>query len=264
MPYSGFWRRAAALVIDNFVLILPLIGLAYYVHPILGVVLILGYGAYFESSDRQATPGKVACGIVVCGVGGERISFQRALGRQVLKLLGNVLSVLTWIVFFLPAMFTERRQGLHDLIVSTVVRRHADRGIPDIAVALIGGLLPAVFIGGMFAGIAVPAYQDYALRSRVVAAIGAIEPYQKAVEGYFATNSKLPRSLQELDLPMPAAPEVKSFSLREGRIILEPSGMSPPGVLILTPKANGKALEWTCASDGLRPAMVPARCRAPD
>jgi uncharacterized RDD family membrane protein YckC len=262
-PYAGFWRRAAALVIDNLVLLLPLIVLSYYVHPLLGLALILAYGAYFEASERRATPGKIACGIVVTGIGGERISFQRALGRQVLKLLGNVLSVLTWLVFFLPVMFTERHQGLHDMIVSTVVRRQPGRGIPDIAVAIIGGFIPVAFVAAVFAAIAYPAYQDYVLRSRVAAALVALEPYQRAVEGYFAANRKLPRSIQEIGLAMPAAPEVKSFAMRDGRIIMEPSGISPTGVLILTPKVNGNALEWTCASDGLWPAMVPARCRCP-
>ncbi|MGZ5032819.1 MAG: RDD family protein [Usitatibacter sp.] len=262
-PYSGFWRRAAALVIDNFVLLLPLIALSYYVHPLLGVALILAYGAYFEASERRATPGKIACGIVVTGLEGERISFPRALGRQVLKLLGNALSAITWLVFFLPAMFTRRHQGLHDLIVSTVVRRQPGRGIPDIAVAILGGLLPAVFFVGLLAGIAVPAYQDYVLRSRVGVALGAMEPYQRAVEGYFAAHQNLPRSIQELGLGMPTAPEVKSFAMRDGRIIMEPSGFRPTGVLILTPKVDGKAIEWMCGSDGLRPAMVPARCRAP-
>lgn len=262
-PYSGFWRRAAALVIDNFVLLLPLIAFSYYVHPLLGVALVLAYGAYFEASERRATPGKIACGIVVTGLEGERISFPRALGRQVLKLLGNALSVVTWLVFFLPAMFTQRHQGLHDLIVSTVVRRQPGRGIPDIAVAILGGLFPALFFVGLLAAIAVPAYQDYVLRSRVGVALGAMEPYQRAVEGYFAAHQNLPRSIQELGLGMPTAPEVKSFAMRDGRIIMEPSGFSPTGVLILTPKADGKAIEWTCTHDGLRPAMMPARCRAP-
>jgi uncharacterized RDD family membrane protein YckC/type II secretory pathway pseudopilin PulG len=262
-PYSGFWRRAAALVIDAFVLLLPLIALSYYVHPLLGLVLILAYGSYFEGGERRATPGKIACGIVVTGIQGERISFPRALGRQVLKLLGNALIVITWLAFFLPAMFTERRQGLHDMIASTVVRRQPGSGIPEVAVAVIGGLIPVALVVGAFVAIAVPAYQDYVLRSRVAAALAALEPYQRAVEGYFAANRKLPRSIQEIGLAMPAANEVKSFAMRDGRIIMEPSGISPTGVLILTPKANGKALEWTCASDGLWPAMVPARCRGP-
>lgn len=261
-PYSGFWRRAAAVVIDASVLLLPLIALSYYVHPLLGLVLILAYGAYFEASERRATPGKIACGIVVTGIEGERISLPRALGRQGLKLLGHALMVITWLAFFLPAMFTERRQGLHDMIVSTLVRRQPGRGIPDAAVAVIVGLIPVVVVAA-FVAIAIPAYQDYVLRSRVAAALAALEPYQRAVEGYFAAHQKLPRSIQEIGLAMPAANEVKSFAMRDGRIIMEPSGISPSGVLILTPKANGNALEWKCASDGLWPAMVPARCRGP-
>jgi uncharacterized RDD family membrane protein YckC/Tfp pilus assembly protein PilE len=261
--YSGFWRRAAALVIDNFVLLLPLIALAYFVHPFLGLVLVLAYGAYFESSERRATPGKIACGILVTGLEGERITLARAFGRQVLKLLGNLLSVVTWLVFFVPAAFTKRHQGLHDLIAGTLVRREAGRGIPGWAVGILGGLLPAAFLVGVMAGIAVPAYQDYVVRAHVAEALTAVEPYQRAVEAYFAASKALPRSVRDLGLAVPAAPAVKSFAMRDGRIILEPAAMPIPGVLILAPKANGNILEWTCSADGLRPAMLPARCRAP-
>lgn len=260
-PYAGFWRRVAAVVIDNVVLIIPLMVVAYYVHAVLGLLLVLLYGAYYESSEKRATLGKMACGIYVTGVDGERIGFGRALGRQVLKLLGNALSVLTWLIFFLPVMFTQKHQGLHDMAVKTVVRREPGKGLSEVSVAIVGGLIPAVFFVGMLAGIAVPAYNDYLARARMVGVMAEAQTYQSAVEKYFAANQKLPASLEDIGMGVPTSPDVKSFSLRNGRIVLEPAGMGSVGVLILTPAASGNSLTWVCAADGLRSAVLPPGCR---
>jgi uncharacterized RDD family membrane protein YckC len=260
-PCSGFWRRVAAVVVDNLVLIIPLVIVAYFVHAVLGLLLVLLYGAYYESSEKRATLGKMVCGIFVTGVDGERIGFGRALGRQVLKLLGNALSVITWLIFFLPVMFTRRHQGLHDMAVKTVVLRDPAKGISDIAVAIIGGLIPALFLAGIVAAIAIPAYNDFLSRARMTGVLAESRTYQAAVEKYYASNQKLPAGLQEIGLGAPASPDVKSFSLRNGRIVVEPAGMNPSGVLILTPAAEGIALSWKCASDGLRTELLPAACR---
>lgn len=260
-PYAGFWRRVAAVVVDNLVLIIPLVIAAYLVHAVLGLALVLLYGAYYESSEKRATLGKMACGIFVTGVGGERIGFGRALGRQALKLLGNVLSVVTWLIFFLPAMFTRRRQGLHDMAVSTVVRRDPGKGIPDVAVAIVGGFIPVLFVVGMLAAIGIPAYSDYLSRARIGGVLAEARSYQSAVERYYAANQKLPAGLQDIGMPMPASPGVKSFSLRDGRIVVEPAGMATMGVLILTPKVSGNTLAWVCSADGVRSAVLPPGCR---
>jgi uncharacterized RDD family membrane protein YckC len=78
-----------------------------------------GYFALMESSRWQATLGKRLFRIRVVGVAGERISFGRAVGRALLKLLG--LGVLY--LGLIPALFTRRRQTLHDPVTGTLVVR---------------------------------------------------------------------------------------------------------------------------------------------
>ncbi|MGA2933627.1 MAG: RDD family protein [Methanomicrobiales archaeon] len=75
------------------------------------------YFAYMESSPRQATFGKAALGLVVIDGGGHRISFLRATGRW----LGKLLSWATLGIGFYLIQFTEKKQGLHDLIADTFV-----------------------------------------------------------------------------------------------------------------------------------------------
>ena len=130
-PYAGFWRRVAATVIDQLILIVPIVLLGMFTFGAGGVAAVLVYGAYFESSEHRATLGKQACGLTVETMNGEKLTFGAAMLRQFLKLLGNLLSFITWLIFFVPAAFTNHRQGLHDMAVSSVVRREPGKGIPS-------------------------------------------------------------------------------------------------------------------------------------
>jgi uncharacterized RDD family membrane protein YckC len=70
-----------------------------------------------ESSHRHATIGKMLCGLVVTDVTGRKISFGRACGRYVAK----IVSALLLCIGFLMIAFSERKQALHDLMAETVV-----------------------------------------------------------------------------------------------------------------------------------------------
>jgi uncharacterized RDD family membrane protein YckC len=74
-----------------------------------------------ESSARQATLGKMALGIVVTDLDGNRIGFGRATGRYFAK----ILSALILLIGFIMAAFTQKKQGLHDIIAGTLVVKKA-------------------------------------------------------------------------------------------------------------------------------------------
>lgn len=133
--YAGFWKRFAAWLLD--VIILSFIGLAvsfafdfvYFLTPIpflwyviisdflIGIFMSTLYYSIFESSSHQATPGKMALGIIVTDIAGQRISFGRAVGRD----LSKILSVLTLGIGYLIIGFTDEKRGLHDYIAGTLV-----------------------------------------------------------------------------------------------------------------------------------------------
>jgi uncharacterized RDD family membrane protein YckC len=128
MEYSGFWRRFVAYVIDNillsvifWLLVLVLGGIAGDGGVIsaytLGAIVWLVYYAAMESSSHQATVGKMALGIQVIDLEGNRISFGRALGRN----LAKILSALIFYIGFIMAAFTAKKQALHDMIANTLV-----------------------------------------------------------------------------------------------------------------------------------------------
>ena len=83
----------------------------------IGAIVVLLYFTWFESSRYQATPGKLAVGMIVVDLAGQRISFQKALIRNLSKIVSGLLLD----VGFIMIGFTEKRQGLHDMIAGTTV-----------------------------------------------------------------------------------------------------------------------------------------------
>ena len=258
-PYSSFWRRVAAMVIDNLILIIPLALISAVTFGIGAIILFIAYGTYFESSEKRATWGKQACGLIVESESGDRLSVGAAFGRQLLKLLGNILSVITWLIFFLPAAFTARKQGLHDLAVSSVVRHEPGKGISSTMVGVVAAIIPGIAIIGMLAAIAIPAYQDYTTRAKVASARQQAAPLRAAVEAAYVRIGKLPTDQSELDAAN--ASTGGDVVYRGGRIAMTLSVGSKQGTVYLTPAADANGITWKCSAEDIRPSQLPADCR---
>jgi uncharacterized RDD family membrane protein YckC len=139
-PYGGFWIRVLAYIIDSMILQFAstvLIGIGFGValavfgteDAMAGVAVFVAYGlalplnwlyfAIMESSVWQATLGKQALKLIVTDQHGDRIGFGRATGRYFAK----ILSALIFLVGYLMVGWTQRKQGLHDVIAGTLVQR---------------------------------------------------------------------------------------------------------------------------------------------
>jgi uncharacterized RDD family membrane protein YckC len=75
------------------------------------------YFTLMESSKTQGTVGKMALGIKVTDLNGERLSF----GKALIRAIGRIISGFTMLIGYLLAAFTEKKQALHDMIASTIV-----------------------------------------------------------------------------------------------------------------------------------------------
>lgn len=84
-----------------------------------GFAILVGwlYQGFMESSSWQGTVGKKALGLRVTDLNGNRISFARATGRY----FGMILSGMICFIGFLMVAFTEKKQGLHDMMAGTLV-----------------------------------------------------------------------------------------------------------------------------------------------
>ena len=144
--YAGFWNRFAAAIIDALItatgtalLLGPFYAVLFFslmddrgefdlqaflpvAQPVGNLVsLIAGwlYAALMESSRFQGTLGKMAVQIKVTDLEGNRISFGRATGRH----FGKIVSTITLFVGFIMVAFTEKKQGLHDVMAGCLVVR---------------------------------------------------------------------------------------------------------------------------------------------
>lgn len=128
MEYAGFWRRFAAWLID-YILVGVVTGILVAILGAIGGDAGVGFGYFLsvigsllyysvlESSANQATVGKMVLGIQVTDLQGNRISFWRALGRTLAKILSGLILLIGYIM----AAFTAKKQGLHDMIAGTLV-----------------------------------------------------------------------------------------------------------------------------------------------
>lgn len=130
VDYAGFWRRLLAYLIDIVVLgtlqgtlaagvllIAPDdLRAAANVAPVAGAIA-WAYYALLESSPARGTLGKIALNLFVGDLHGDPITFWRASARYWLKILSSLLFMLGWLL----AAFTPRKQALHDLLAGTLV-----------------------------------------------------------------------------------------------------------------------------------------------
>lgn len=117
LALSSYGRRILAALLDLLFLLFPcwIVG---HIIPVVGPALVvLFYSPIFESSLVRATIGKHLCGIQVSDTAGRRITFGAAFIRLLVKLVSPALAFIP----YLFALFTKRRQALHDLVADTVV-----------------------------------------------------------------------------------------------------------------------------------------------
>jgi uncharacterized RDD family membrane protein YckC/ribosomal protein S27AE len=142
LTYGGFWIRFVAAFLDGLlveIVVLPVsfalgagVGLAGSAvsMPDMGrqIVAAIGgmafglvvswlYESVMESSEKQATFGKMLLGLKVTDEAGQRISFARASGRHFAKYLSGMILLIGYIM----AGFTAKKQALHDMIAGTLV-----------------------------------------------------------------------------------------------------------------------------------------------
>ena len=124
---AGFGKRLAAWLIDCILISFA----GYVIGLVLGVnifkeswgiiwfdnILTMVYFIIMEGGNSQATFGKKILNIKVTGLKGEPINYKKAFIRNICK----IISALIIGIGFIMVLFTDKKQGLHDLIAETLV-----------------------------------------------------------------------------------------------------------------------------------------------
>jgi type IV pilus assembly protein PilA len=133
-------------------------------------------------------------------------------------------------------------------------------------------LMIVVAIVGILAALALPAYQDYTVRSKVSEGAARLAEAKTSVAEYYSSNSTFPSGASTAGFNTTAAGYVSTIGCRSGgncRIIELTFGNKEPKlagkVLALSGYATNGQVVWKCkAGDppkGLEPKYLPGSCR---
>jgi Zn-dependent protease with chaperone function/type II secretory pathway pseudopilin PulG len=123
------------------------------------------------------------------------------------------------------------------------------------------GLLILIYIVGVLAAVAIPAYHDYTVKAKVSAAIIGSQGAREALSNYYQSNQKIPESLDVAGIPSQLADGTR-LSLDPKQMVLTVS--TQQGELVFKPTADAQGrIVWGCTNgEGLKPTQLPPSCRA--
>ena len=135
-------------------------------------------------------------------------------------------------------------------------------------------LMIVVAIIGILAAIAIPAYQDYIVRSKVTELVSAASACKNSVSEYFQTQNTAPTDNDEAGCSDNSSQYVTSLTVASTAataatvtVLADPAiggGILATDGVVLTAAydATTGQVEWTCGPAGtMEPKYLPANCR---
>lgn len=129
-------------------------------------------------------------------------------------------------------------------------------------------LMIVVAIIGILAAIAIPAYQDYIIRSKVTELITAADACKTSVSEYAQSQNTLPADLEASGCSSNATTNITSLDVEDGVITVLATtalggGIAATDGVKLTPSfTSGEPITWSCTKAGNMPTKyLPANCR---
>ncbi len=121
------------------------------------------------------------------------------------------------------------------------------------------GVLIYVYVIGILAAIAVPAYQDYTIRANLTVALNESQTARDGLAHYYLANKQIPASLNAAGIDA-SAPGGVTMSVDPKGMVLSVTVKGHS--LLFTPHRDAQGnVVWACSGPGLKPAQVPPGCR---
>ena len=125
-------------------------------------------------------------------------------------------------------------------------------------------VLSASFVVGLLAAIALPAYQDYSIRSKVGEVLMVGGQAKVAVAEFIFTENAIPTRIEQTGFS-PNSPYVKRVAVngQTGAILLT-IGFSPltdKTIALVPSRDQDGSIAWKCVSEDVPPKYLPAVCR---
>jgi Zn-dependent protease with chaperone function/Tfp pilus assembly protein PilE len=122
------------------------------------------------------------------------------------------------------------------------------------------GMLIMVYIVGVLAAVAIPAYQDYTVRAKISAAVFESENTRQVLAGYYENNQVVPESLEVIGMNAELA-DGSPMYLDSDNMVLTISLSA--GDVIFTPQIDeNDRIFWNCTNgEGIKDSQLPAACK---
>lgn len=118
---------------------------------------------------------------------------------------------------------------------------------------------------GILAAIAIPAYQDFAIRAKMAQAVVIGRSAEDYVDAYYSTYRTTPRNLEAADFLSSLPPSVKAVTIdsQTGTVTITMKGAAAieDKALKFVPAQGGDQLRWACMSDDIQDRYLPHECR---
>ena len=130
-------------------------------------------------------------------------------------------------------------------------------------VAVVVGVFFFIFIIGILASIAFPAYSDYKIRAKLIEGHVVADSLRREVESYEAVNSQWPSSIDDIGQTNKILPDsVKSVEIDNGVIFIVPNDdLNLEGAIIYSPSKSGDEIIWDCKESTIKSKYLPQDCR---
>ncbi len=134
------------------------------------------------------------------------------------------------------------------------------------AVVIVAAVAGSIFIIGILAAVAIPAYQDYVTRAKVYEAVSVINQATPVVGEYIEANHQVPPSLEVAGFTKTLPPSIDRVSInqRSGEILVTLKGsasIAGKSFSVLPTADTSNHISWRCSSETLPNNSLPQNCR---
>jgi Zn-dependent protease with chaperone function/type II secretory pathway pseudopilin PulG len=121
------------------------------------------------------------------------------------------------------------------------------------------GFIMMIYLVGVLAAVALPAYQDYTVKAKLTVAAQSSQDARDKLTDFYKRHQQSPESLAAAGIP-DALPDGSRLQLHADNMTLTIT--TAKGELIYVPKLDAQdQLFWVCmGGDGVRPAQLPKAC----